>query len=252
MRHMRKQHSQCNFGPGVFTGVALLTACGAMGQTAAVTGGITGGITGVVQTTDGKGVAKTTVAIRFRPASVAVKPPFFNSDVTTAADGTFAVKNAPDGTYAVCPAPQAATTLPPCNWETEPTVTVANGKITAMKAIVLNAGADLWVHVDDPQGKRASMEGKVPGASLLLVVRTPGGHPMHIPLTASGANGFEHHLTVPVGTDLVITAFSTVFGITNATGVTSAGGGAALPQGVSTAVNIPAGTTQHKEVITIH
>jgi hypothetical protein len=236
----------------VFTGAALVLACVAFGQTPGVTAAITGGITGAVQTADGKGVNKTPVAIRFRPAAVVVKPPYFNTDVTTAADGTFTVTKVPDGTYAVCPAPAVATLLPTCNWEAEPTVTVANGKTTAMKPIVLKAGADLWVHVDDPQGKRASMEGKVPGASLLLVVRVPGGRPIHIPLTASGASGFEHHLTVPIGTDLVVTAFSTVFGITNAAGVATAGAGVNQPQGVPTTVNIPAGVAQHKEVITIH
>jgi hypothetical protein len=213
---------------------------------------VTAGITGAVLTADGKGVAKTPVAIRFRPATAGVKPPFFNTDVTTGADGTFAVTKVPDGTYAVCPVPAAATLLPPCNWEAEPTVTVASGQTTAMMPIVLKAGADLWVHVDDPQGNRASMEGKVPGASLLLVVRVPGGRPVHIPLTASGASGFEHHLAVPVATDLVVTAFSTVFGITNAAGVSTAGAGVSQPQGVQTAVNIPAGVAQHKEVITIH
>lgn len=233
-------------------GTPLLIACGAFGQITAVPAGVTGVITGAVQTTDGKGVAKATVAIRFRPSVTIAKPPYFNTDATTNADGTFTVKSVPDATYAVCPAPPAGTLLPPCNWGTEPTVTVANGKTAAMAPIVLKAGADLWVHVADPQGTRASMEGKVPGASLLLVVRVPGGRPIDIPLTAADASGFDHHLTVPVATDLVITAFSSIFGITNAAGVSNAGPIANKAQGVPTTVNIPAGTSQHKEVITIH
>src|ERR1017187_7495548 len=149
-----------------FTGAALVMACGAFGQTTAVTGGVTGGSTGVVQTADGKGVNKATVAIRFRPASANVAPPFFNADVTTSGNGTFAVTNVPDGTYAVCPAPPAGPLLPPCDWEAEPTVTVSNGKTTSMTPIILKGGAYLWVHVDDPRGTLASMEGKVPGASV--------------------------------------------------------------------------------------
>jgi len=249
---MRTQPTQWNIRPAALAGAALALVCGAFGQTTPAATAVTGGITGALQTADGKAVAKTPVAIRFRPSGVAVKPPYFNADTTTGADGAFSVAAVPNGTYAVCPLPAAGTLLPPCDWGAEPTVTVANGKVTAMKALVLQAGADLWVHVNDPQGKRASMEGKVPGASLVLMVRAPGLSPLHIPLTSSGPNGFEHHLTVPLATNLTVMAYSAVFGITTGSGITNAVAGGSQPQTTQTAVTIPAGTAQHEETVTIH
>ena len=231
----------------IWLGWTVLAAGAVYGQTTAAA---MGGITGIVQTESGKGVNNAAVAIRVRPGAPGAKVTFFNTDVLTGSDGSFTVTKVPDGIYAVCPDARAASLLSPCDWETEPTVTVANGKSTAMKPITLKTGADLWVHVDDPQGKRASTEGKVPGATLLLMVRVPGGRLMPIPLTTSNANGFEHHMLVPTGRDMVVMAVSQTYSITNASLGLSAPAGS--QQGVSATVNIPAGTAQFKQTIAVH
>jgi hypothetical protein len=238
-------------GLRVFTFLALLPFRSLSGQAVptATTTVFTGSIAGTVQAADGKGVSKIPVAIRVRPAAAGTKFTTFNADVSTDKDGGFTVSGVPDGTYAVCPLPAAGNLLPACDWGAEPTVSVANGKAATMKPIVLQAGADLWVHVDDPQGKRSSTEGKVPGAVLFLRVHPAGGRAISIPLTSSSGNGFEHHVLVPPATDLVMNAYSNSYTISNSAGTISTP--ATSSRGYSITFNIPTGTAQHKETISV-
>lgn len=205
----------------------------------------TGQISGSVQTADGKGVAKTTVGIHVRPTKLGDPFPPFNAVVLTGADGTFNLNGVPSATYAICPRPLDTTLIPPCNWGNEPKVTVAAGQKVVMRPIVLQTGAELYVRVNDPNGTRSQKEGKVAGASLFLGVRAASGHVVPIPLTATDGAGFDHRLTVPTATDLVIVAFSNAFSLLDSTGAAIGKNGLALT------INIPAGKAQHSEVIHI-
>jgi hypothetical protein len=231
--------------------LAILASTAAWSQTTAAPAvSPTGAITGTVQTADGKPVAKVPVAIRVRPATRGAKPTIFNADVTTGADGTFSVKNVPDGLYAVCPFPTSGSLLPPCNWEAEPTATVSGGKTTAMKPLALKQGVDLWVRVDDPNGTRASKEGKVPGVGLVLVVRAANGAQVHIPQTKSDSTGADHHVYVPAGVDLSVIGVSLGFQISSNSAKAQAAVVGGSPN-VMMPVNIPTGATQHQETITV-
>jgi hypothetical protein len=81
----------------------------------------------------------------------------------------------------------------------------------------------------------------------MLGVGLPGGLTMPIPLTAIDQSGADHHLNVPTGTKLILTAYSATYTMTD-------GNGAAIDKqaGYSLPINIPAGTAQLKETITIH
>jgi hypothetical protein len=68
-----------------------------------------------------------------------------------------------------------------------------------------------------------------------------------IPVTASDAAGFDYHLSVPSGTDLLFVASSGSFSMADAAGA------AISPQaGLSQTINIPAGQSQYKQTITIN
>jgi hypothetical protein len=131
-------------------------------------------------------------------------------------------------------------------WEGEAAITLAPNQTLNVPAFQLKSGADLYVRVIDPAGKQAATEGKVPGASLMLAVRAPNGIMLPMSKTATDAAGSDYHLTVPFNTDLVFVSFSQAFPLAN-----NAGPPASAQAGLSKTINIPAGQTQHKEIITI-
>jgi hypothetical protein len=222
--------------------VLLLGACVAYGQTASATGGING----TVQTSDGKPAFRTLVKIHARPGAVAATYKPLDSVIFTGADGTFSLSGLPDGLYAVCPIPADTKHVDSCRWGTEPKATVSGGAITAAPTIQLQPGADLYVRVNDPNGTRAAKEGKVPGVSLMLAVRSPNGMMIPIPVTAVDSAGADQHIFVPTGTNLLFVAFSAGLSLTD-------GSGAAINQqtGKAITINIPVGQTQLKEVINV-
>jgi hypothetical protein len=127
-------------------------------------------------------------------------------------------------------------------------VTLTSGQAITMKPIQLKASADLYVRVDDPNGTRATTEGNTPGVSLMLAVRSPNGAMIAVPKTASDSAGADHHLPVPVATDLTFVAFSSNLSMTH--GVSAAA--VDKQAGLSVPINIPVGQQQHKEVVTVH
>jgi len=205
----------------------------------------TGKVTGLVTGADGKPVSNVEVSINVRPG--ALTDPFvpYNVVVVTGTDGTFAATGVPKGKFAVCPRAPAGL-LAPCTWGNEILTSVSDGQLVTMPSIQLQAGADLYLRVNDLKGKLASAQGKVPGASLMLAVRSPNGMMVPIPMTASDKTGFDHHLTVPHNTDMLLAAFSSTFPLANAVGV------AADPQkGINLSISIPASQAQHRETIQI-
>jgi len=208
----------------------------------------TGRITGSVQDSTGKPIAGVVVAINSRPAKGTGLLPGapLNTSATTGADGTFTLAPVPNGTYSLCPHPPSANLLPTCSWETEPRVVVANGEEIIAPPIKLQPGIDFYVRVNDPNGTRASSEGKIPGASLFLAVQAPKGRMFPIPMTARDSGGFDHHMSVPVGTNLVFKAFSGTFQMTDGIGQSISQLG-----GRSVTINVPSGQAQYQQVINI-
>jgi hypothetical protein len=225
-----------------FFGIAVLSAAAVFGQATP-----TGSISGSVQTVDGKPVGKAIVAIVVRPSLASPPSAPFNTAVLTAADGGFRVTGVPNGTYAVCPYLPNSNLVAPCYWGKEPTVTLSKGEAATVPAIPLPQGADLYIRVNDLNGTRAAVEGKTPGASLLLTVRTVDGRHIMIPQSASGQQGFDHHLTVPVGKDLLVMAYSKTYTMTD-----QSGKAIDKNSGLKLTINIPQGQAQHKETIEIH
>jgi hypothetical protein len=207
----------------------------------------TGSIVGSVQTVDGRPVVNAEVFVGFRPARPGDPPIHFNAVTMTGADGTFNVPNVPNGTFAVCPSGGRPSLLPPCMWNPETVVTVANGQTVTAPIIQMKAGSDLFVRVNDPHGARARAEGISPGAGLMLAVRTPAGFVLPIAMTAVDGVGADHHLMVPTNVDLVLVAFSSSYSMSDADG---------LPidqsKGYARSFNIQSGTQQHRESITIN
>jgi hypothetical protein len=188
------------------------------------------------------------VAINSRPAKGTGLLPAapLNASATTGANGTFTVAPIPNGTYSLCPHPPSANLLPPCSWTTEPQVVVTDGEETIAPPINLQPGVDFYVRVNDPNGTRASSEGKIPGASLFLAVLAPNGRMFPIPMTARDPGGFDHHIFVPAGASLVFKAFSATFQMTGGTGqLISQQAGQAVP------INIPSSQSQYQQVINI-
>ena len=208
----------------------------------------TGRITGSVQDSTGKPIGGVVVEINSRPAkSTGLLPGArVNTSATTGADGTFTLAPVPNGTYSLCPHPPSANLLPPCSWTTEPQVVVANGEEAIAPPIKLQPGIDFYVRVNDPHGTRASSEGKIPGASLFLAVQAPNGRMFPIPMTAKDSGGFDHHISVPAGTNFVFKAFSTMFQMTDGIGQSISQQG-----GRSATINVPPGQAQYQQVINI-
>ena len=157
----------------------------------------------------------------------------------TGTDGGFTLVPASrDGTFSVCPHPPTPNLLSPCSWATEIRVLLTNGQTVQAPPFRLQPAVDLYVRVNDPNGTLASSLGKVPGAALLVTVRSPNGRIIPIPMTARDSAGFDHHLPVPAGTDLGFAAFGSGFSMTDALGQ-------AISQqtGLSNTVNIPVGQT---------
>jgi len=195
--------------------ISLTIAAAAM-LGAVADGAGTGQISGTIQDQAGKPLAQAKVAILARlPASPSIPFEPFSAETTTDATGAFTVTGLPAGRFAVCPVAADTTLLPPCTWETEPVATLVAGQSVSMQPIQLRKGVDCHVRVNDPNGTRASMEGKVAGASLLLGVLTAGGMFVHIPQTAADGKGFDHHLTVPAGAKLTIMAYSPTYDLTD-------------------------------------
>ena len=206
-----------------------------------------GRITGTILTAAGKPAAKHNVIVQVRPAKPGDPITPFTRTATTAADGTFTLLGVPNGTFSICPLPPDDTSVSPCNWSTEPRVTVASSKAVSVPPIRLLPSTDLYVRVNDTNGAFAAAKGKTLGDAISLAVRAPNGRMYPIPQTASSAAGTDHHLHVPTGADLVFTAFSTQLSMTDA-----AGASISKQSGMAASVNIPNGQAQHTVTINIH
>jgi hypothetical protein len=205
----------------------------------------TGAITGWVRGIDGKPLAGVTVLINARPDMVHALSAF-NAAVVTVSDGSFTIKGVPDGTYSLCPHPPNSKVVAPCSWIVEPRATVTNGQTVLAQPIQFQAAVDFYVRVNDPKGTRAAAEGRVPGAGMMLAVRAPNGRSFPIPLTARDAAGFDHHLAVPAGANLVFTAMSNAFSLADNVGQLIS-----KTAGLATPVAVPTGQTQVKQVINV-
>lgn len=125
-------------------------------------------------------------------------------------------------------------------WGSEPTVTVVSGQTATAPPIQMSAGVDLYVRVNDPNGKLTA-----PSPGLMLGVRLPKGITVPIPKMASDSGGADYHLYVPA-TALELIAFSATHSMSDAQG------SAIDPQaGYLVPFTIPTGTPQHKETIAI-
>jgi hypothetical protein len=115
-----------------------------------------------------------------------------------------------------------------------------------MPPIQLKSGVDFHVRVNDLKGRQASMEGRVPGAALMLGIRAPSGLIVPISKIASDSTGSDYHLLVPAATNLGFIPFSQAFSLTNAAGTAiDKQGGPPQP------IYISNGATQHREIINI-
>jgi hypothetical protein len=225
--------------------MSLLSSALFVSAAVAQTPAPTGRIDGAIQTSDGKPVPKATVWIAARGAAPGAPFTPFTGAAQTGADGTFHVNGVPDGSYAVCPTPPDGA-LSPCEWATEPIAVVANGKATALSNLVLKAGVDLYVRVNDPKGIRAASEGTIPGAGLFLGVSIAGRRPLHIPLAAGDKNGADYHVVVPADTPLMLFVSGRAYDMTDE------GGNAVDKQkGLVKQIQIAAGTNHHQEVVNI-
>ncbi len=180
----------------------------------------TGQITGSVVDPSGKPLASANVLVLVRPpASASEAFVSFNAAATTGTDGTFSVTGVPAGRFAVCASVSNQPLLPSCGWQSEQIVAVATGQSLNLQPIQLKAGVDLYVRVNDPNGTRLSTEGKVAGASMLLLAGlSTGGVPIPIPMTDFNNKGYDYHLTVPPSTALNLTVFSSFYSLTDANG----------------------------------
>ena len=206
-----------------------------------------GRITGSILTADGKPAAKHIVIVQVRAAKPGDPITPFTQTATTASNGTFALSGVPNGTYSICPLPPDDTAVSPCNWSTEPRITVASGKAVSAPPIRLLPSSDFYVRINDTSGAFAGAKAKTPGDPISLAVRAPNGRMYLIPQTAASAAGADHHLHVPTGADLVFTAFSSQLSMVDA-----AGAPISKQSGLAASVNIPAGQAQHTVTINIH
>jgi len=202
-------------------------------------------IFGSVQDAAGKPLIGYPVLIDSRP-SAEYPAGAFRTVVKTTSEGAFSLTGAPDGTYSVCPFPLGSAELPPCNWGDEPRVTIRNRGWAALPPIKIQTAVDFYVRVNDNKGVRDAHEGKDAGTALVLNVVSPNGRMFPVPLTAHDKNGYDHHLKVPAGADLVFQAAGRGFAMSdeNGKGIDNA-------QGLTKKVNIPPGQAQHKEIINL-
>jgi hypothetical protein len=231
---------------GLAAALALLSV-GALRAADASTGTGTGTITGSVVTAKGNPVAGATVLVLSRfPLDGSTKFTAFDATVTTAKDGTFSVTGVPSGRFAVCPALDGSRYLPPCMWSSEPVVVLSEGQSAKTGAITMSEGVDLYVRVDDTKSSRSSKEGRQAGASLMLGVKAPNGVVFPIPQAATDKGGADHHLVVPVETDLTVVAFSQEFDLAD-----SNGADIDKKKGYQSAFRIKSDQSQHKETLKI-
>lgn len=202
-------------------------------------------IVGAVQTPTGAPIARARVHIAqvsdTRATTLALR-----IVIHTGNDGVFHAVGLPPGTFRLCAESPDPDLLHDCVWGPEKRVTVAQSQTVAIPPIRLAAGVDLFVRVKDPTGKRAELEGTVPGADLLLAVRTPRGVPAPILQAGKDKGGFDHHILVPAGTDLQLVAFSKVFALADERDIA-----VEATRGHQPTIRIPANSKQHKIVLTV-
>jgi Carboxypeptidase regulatory-like domain len=205
-----------------------------------------GSISGTIQDSSGGALSKAVVEVSAQPTGPGAAFTPFKTSVFTSAGGAYSVTGLANGTYQICPHLPNSTLLPTCLWQAAPTVTVSGGALVTAPTIQLQPSADLWVRVNDPNGTRATTEGKAPGAGLMLAVRAPNGRVIPIPQTAADAIGADQHLSVPVATSLPFVAYSSYYTMTD-----SLGNAIAKAAGLALTVNIPAAQGQQKVTIGI-
>jgi hypothetical protein len=128
-----------------------------------------------------------------------------------------------------------------------PTAKLSGGGKVTVSTIQLQPAADFYVRVNDSNGTLTTKEGKTPGASLLLLVKSPNGSMQILPRTAQDSSGFDYHLPVPFATDLQFVPVSSSFTLTNGAGTQVGQSG-----GTPTSFNIPTTQQQYQEVLNVH
>jgi hypothetical protein len=202
-------------------------------------------INGSIQTADGKPVPGATVVINIQFTSPATQR--FSTIVQTAPDGTFSASGIPAGKFIVCPQALHLDLLSPCTWETNwPTTIVTQNQTVTMPPIRLKRGVHLSIRIDDPQGKRSSMEGTVPGAALHTSVHSPNGFSIPTAVIKADAAGHDHDILVPFDTSLEFRVHSKVFAIAD-----DKGNQVDKTNGATVPIRVPLGTTPPRILFTV-
>ncbi len=154
-------------------------------------------ISGTVTLPDNHGVrASITIHDLSTPRTVGNKP--FDHQFASKADGTFSITGVPARTYRFCVDAPQANVLDPCLWSpSQPTWTVGANTVLTNVAIPVETGAQLRVHVNDPEGALPAAVGGVHGEALRMMVVTGQKRYHNLRLYGLSGGSEDHYVVVP-------------------------------------------------------
>jgi Carboxypeptidase regulatory-like domain len=176
---------------------------------------ILGGVTGTVVDDKGKPVSNATVTVSYALPTGAQQPPA--PPVITGAraaivksdgSGYFKIDNLRAGHYVACAQTAVPGLLDPCHWSAAaPDFTITAGQeVTGLK-IVMNTGATIQIHLDDPQKLLAPASGPVDFDCQFHIV-TPKGHHYQATIQAASSGSRDQAVTIPYGMALTLITVS--------------------------------------------
>ena len=198
----------------------------------------TGMITGTVSGDDGSPVVRAYVTLHLSfTGSQSVRRSFQTQwGIYSGPGGSFRFTGLRNGTYRLCVQAPGTAWLDPCEWGLPiPSVVLAGAERSPTIAISLRKGVEVPIRIDDPGQFLVRNEDSVPGAHLLVGVRTQASTFRPATLVSQDGTGRTLRVVIPFEKPAQVAVASSFFSMADGNGAPFSRPGIGIP------VSVPAG-----------